>query len=79
MTAPNLRIGCLRIEAASNLDARYLSDALPAALAQAFENWPERSAFPTNPGSRGQRHAAQVAEQVFTTTLAAARKTGVVP
>ena len=79
MTAPNLHIGSLRIEAASPLDARRLADALPAALAQAFAHWPERAAPIANPASLAQRHAALVAEQVFTTALATARKTGVAP
>ena len=79
MTAPSLRIGSLRVEAASSLDARRLADALPAALAQAFADWPDRAAPLANPASPAQRHATLVAEQVFATALVCARKTGVVP
>lgn len=79
MTAPNLRIGSLRIEAASPLDARRLADALPAALAQAFAHWPDRATPTANAASPAQRHAALVAEQVFATALATARKIGVAP
>ncbi|MFG2106449.1 hypothetical protein [Micromonospora chersina] len=66
-----VRIGTLRVTAASGIEARRLAEALPAAIERALAAWPGEP--PERPRSAVTRRQEQVAEHVADQIVRATR------